>query len=110
MTFRGRAHKLPRELDYCLFSDQTLEASWEEHMGESSIPFKTNVNQKIAPFRKRRARPSSTASRPIKATKVDPAKEKTRRIKWVVKWVWILPMGAYVLVWLLLILFDLFNT
>ena len=78
-------------------------------MSEGGISFKTNVNQKITPFGKRRTRSRTTASRPIKATKVDPAKEKSHRFKWILKWILILPLSIYALVWLSLIVFDLFN-
>jgi hypothetical protein len=45
----------------------------------------------------------------IRAVKVDAAKEKKRRMIWILKWVVILPLSAIVLMWLGVILIDLFK-
>lgn len=86
-------------------------------MVKSKIPFKTNVNQssvsdKDGRRRKTRLSESYLASKPkpLKVKKVNIAKEKTHRIKWVLKWILLLPLSVYVLVWSLLLLVDLFNS
>ena len=79
-------------------------------MTESKTPFKTNVDQKIGPFKKRRPGSRTSLTKPVKrATKVDPTKEKSQRFKWILKWILLLPLSIYALVWLLLVVFDLFN-
>ena len=80
-----------------------------EKMGESKIPFRTNLDQKVGPFKKRTEGSKTGFSKPIKATRVDDAKEKTNRIRWVLKWVVFLPLSVYALLWLLLLLIDLFK-
>jgi len=45
----------------------------------------------------------------IKAAKVDPEKEKQRRLLWYLKWAFLLPLSAYALVWLLVIFIDFFK-
>ncbi|MCW8925492.1 MAG: hypothetical protein OQJ84_04480 [Xanthomonadales bacterium] len=79
-------------------------------MGESKVPFKTNVDQKIGPFKRLKRNRAADSRKPIKATKVDDAKEKSNRIKWVLRWVLILPLSVYAFVWLVLLLIDLFKT
>lgn len=51
----------------------------------------------------------SGKSKVIKADKVDPDKERLRRLMWWLKWVFLLPLSAYALVWLLVIFIDFFN-
>ena len=45
----------------------------------------------------------------IKAAKVDPTLEKKQRLAWGLKWVFILPLSAYALVWLVIIFIDFFK-
>lgn len=45
----------------------------------------------------------------IKVDKVDPDKERIGRLMWWLKWVFLLPLSAYALVWLLVIFIDFFN-
>jgi hypothetical protein len=85
-------------------------------MAESKIPFKTNVNQPIGTAESRRiqkkrriARRLAEKQRQINATKVNIPQEKTRRIKWTLKWVLFLPLGFCALMWILVILIDLFK-
>ena len=47
--------------------------------------------------------------KPIKTTKVDPGKERLRRLMWWLKWVFLIPLSAYALVWLVVIFIDLFK-
>lgn len=86
-------------------------------MGKSKIPFKTNVNQIVALDKAGRARRADLAARflsskpkPIKATKVDVDQEKRHSIRWVLKWILLLPLSALVLMWFLVFLVDLFKT
>ena len=78
-------------------------------MGKSKTPFKTNLDQKVGPFKKRRENSKTGFSKPIKATRVDDAKEKSNRTKWILKWVVLLPLSVYALLWLSLLLLDLFK-
>lgn len=79
-------------------------------MGESKIPFKTNLDQKIGPLKKRLKNRPGDVRKPVKATEVDVAREKAERIKWVVRWVLILPVSVLLLLWMLLLFIDLFTT
>ena len=79
-------------------------------MGESKTPFKTNVDQKLGPFKASKKSRKTGFWKPIRATEVDVAKEKTDRIKWLLKWVLFLPLSAYALLWLLVLLVDLFKS
>jgi hypothetical protein len=45
----------------------------------------------------------------IKAARVDPELERKRQLVWWLKWVFILPVCAYALVWLVIIFIDLFK-
>jgi len=47
--------------------------------------------------------------KPIKAAKVDLAREKKQQVAWWLKWVFILPICGYALVWLVIIFIDFFN-
>ena len=85
-------------------------------MGKSKIPFKTNLNQIVVLDKAGRARRADLAARfrsskpkPIRAAKVDVDKEKRNLIRWVLKWVLLLPLSAYVLMWLLVLLVDFFK-
>ncbi len=82
-------------------------------MGDSKIPFKTNTDQfKTGQFR-RKSRLSGYLSgkrKPLKTTKVDLAEEKENRVIWMLKWVLLLPLGIYALVWLLVVVIDLFSS
>ena len=85
-------------------------------MAESKIPFKTNLNQPIGTAESRRvqskrriARILAEKRRRVRATRVNIPQEKTDRIKWMLKWVLILPLSAYVLMWVVVILIDLFK-
>jgi hypothetical protein len=85
-------------------------------MAESKIPFKTNLNQPIGTVESRRiqkerriARLLAEKQRQINATRVNIPREKTRRVKWTLKWVLFLPLGVCVLMWVLVILIDLFK-
>lgn len=97
-------------LDLIPVSNQIDQPSLEGEMAESKTPFKTNLDQKLGPFKKRRWGTRTPLTKPVKsATKVDPAKEKSNRFRWILKWILILPLSIYALVWLWLIVFDLFN-
>lgn len=78
-------------------------------MGESKTPFKTNIDQKVGPVKARRKIRKTGLGKPIKAVKVDEAQQKSKRLKWVLKWVLFLPVSAYALVWLLVMGVDLFR-
>jgi hypothetical protein len=85
-------------------------------MGEAKVTFKTNSHQvpgsnaRLPRMRKSRisdylrARP-----RAINPTRVNEAKQRIQRIFWAMKWILILPLSAYILVWLMLILADFFK-
>ena len=45
----------------------------------------------------------------IKADKFDADKVRLRRLMWWLKWVFILPLSAYALVWLVVMFIDLFQ-
>lgn len=47
--------------------------------------------------------------KPIKTARVDPTREKKRQLIWWLKWVFILPLWVYALVWLVIILIDFFK-
>jgi len=91
-------------------------------MVKSKVPFKTNVDQSIrkvtTPTSKRTGENPITKggiwisrkNRPIKAAVVNPKKEKTRLIVWILKWVVAIPLFAYFLIWLVIMMTDLFNT
>jgi len=91
-------------------------------MGKSSIPFKTNVNR---PIRKPAAdslnRPAQSEitntsywlrrqDRPIKAYLVNPKKERNKLAKWILIWVVAIPLGFMAMMWLVLLIIDMFNT
>jgi hypothetical protein len=97
-------------LDLVPVNKQTDWPYPESKMAAGKTPFKTNVDQKLGPLKKRRQGSGSSLTRTVKrAAKVDPAKEKYNRFKWILKWILILPLSIYALVWLSLIVFDLFN-
>jgi|GEM_PF-3247072 len=91
-------------------------------MGNSSITFKTNANR---PVRKPAAsalnRPTQGGrantgywlrrrDRPIKARLVNPEKERKKLAKWILIWVVAIPLGFMAMMWLFLLIVDLFNT
>ena len=85
-------------------------------MAKSKTPFKTNINQVVVLDKAGRARRADLAARflsskpkPIGAAKVDLDKEKRNLKRWVLKWVVLLPLSAYVLMWLLVLLIDFFK-
>jgi hypothetical protein len=85
-------------------------------MAESKIPFKTNLNQTIDTVESRRIQSKKRITRflaekrrRVRATEVNIPQERTDRIKWMLKWVLILPLSVYVLMWVLVILIDLFK-
>jgi hypothetical protein len=97
-------------LDLIPVSNHIDQPSLGGEMAESKTPFKTNLDQKLGPFKKRRRVTGTPLTKPVKrAAKVDPAKEKSNRFRWILKWILILPLSIYALVWLWLIVFDLFN-
>ena len=82
-------------------------------MGENKTPFKTNINQSVTAKPRKENRLSGYLSgkpKPLKTTKVDLDKEKTHRIVWIMKLVLLLPLSVYALFWLLVYIFDFFNT
>jgi len=82
-------------------------------MGENKTPFKTNINQSVTAKPRKESRLSGYLSgqpKPLKTTKVDLDKEKNHRIVWIMKWVLLLPLSVYALFWLLVYIFDFFNT
>ena len=78
-------------------------------MGNSKIPFKTNVDQKIGPFKRSKRASKSGLGKPIRATRVDIEKEKSNRIKWLLMWVLLLPLSIYAFSWVVLVAIDLFQ-
>ena len=65
-----------------------------------------NLNQN----RTRKTRISGYLSRkrkPIKASLVDSVEEKKQRLIWWLRWVVFLPLSAYALTWIVIILIDL---
>ena len=82
-------------------------------MGNNKTPYKTNFkrSEKAAtskPVRKTK-RGNNAKPRAIRATRVDESAEKAQRIKWFLKWVLFLPLSIYAVMWLLLLMFDLFS-
>ncbi len=85
-------------------------------MAKSKIPFKTSLNQPIGTAeskriqRKRRvARRLDAKRRQIHATKVNNPQERIHRIKWMLKWVLFFPLSLFVLMWVLVILMEVFK-
>ncbi|MGD8383773.1 MAG: hypothetical protein PVF89_00055 [Lysobacterales bacterium] len=86
-------------------------------MSESKLPFKTNAGQpigkgqaKAARGGKRRSKMWGTPRQKISGTKVDARRERVERIKWIAKWVVIIPCSIYALSWAFLIFSDLFGS
>lgn len=82
-------------------------------MGESKTPFKTNTNQSLTAKPRRKSRLSGYLSgkpKPLKTTEVDLDKEKNHRRFWILKWVLLIPLSGYALFWMMVIIFDFFNT
>jgi hypothetical protein len=91
-------------------------------MGKSKIPFKTNIDQSIP---RPAARPTRTAAqdditnggiwiRTKKTRRISPVvvnlkKERSQLIEWILIWVVAIPLSAYILVWLLIVMIDLFT-
>lgn len=86
-------------------------------MPESKLPFKTNAGQPIRKRREKAARDGKDRSKmwgtprqKIRGTKVDARRERVERIKWIAKWVVIIPCSIYALSWVFLIFSDLFSS
>jgi len=81
-------------------------------MDRGPHPSNKNVKPEETRQRPRKTRISGYLSRkrkPIKASRVDPVAEKKQRLAWWLKWVIILPLSAYALGWIVVILIDLFK-
>jgi hypothetical protein len=85
-------------------------------MGESRVTFKTGSQRVQRRGMRSSTRPKSRIGdylrgkpRAIKAVKVDEARQRNQRLIWAMKWVLILPLSAYIFVWLLLMLVDFFK-
>lgn len=85
-------------------------------MAESKIPFKTNLNQPIGTAESKRIQEKRRSARRLDAkrrqthtTKVNDPQERVRRIKWTLKWILLFPLGLFVLMWVLVILVELFK-
>ena len=91
-------------------------------MGKSPIPFKTNVKRpagKPDPNALKRPAQGGMANtgywlrrqdRPIKAYLVNPEKERRKLAKWILTWVVAIPLSFMAVMWLILLIIDLFNT
>jgi hypothetical protein len=82
-------------------------------MGENKTPFKTNINQSVKAKTRQKSRLSDYLSgkpKPLKTSEVNLDKERTHRVLWILKWVFLLPLSVYALFWLLVYIFDFFNT
>ncbi len=89
-------------------------------MPESKLPFKTNAGQPLkkdqgqaapgARSSKARSRLWGAPRQKIRGTKVDSRQERVERIKWIAKWVIIIPCSIYALSWVFLIFADLFGS
>jgi hypothetical protein len=66
------------------------------------IPRRTRIKTRISGY-------LSGKPKRISATRVDPVKERQQKALWWLKWVIILPICAYALVWLAIIFIDLFK-
>ena len=90
-------------------------------MGKRKIPFKTNLDQPVGkapdtPSKKPIPTHSSTKggiwirrkNRPIKAKVVNKKKERSALLIWILKWVIAIPLSAYAIVWLFILMRDLF--
>jgi Flp pilus assembly protein TadB len=56
-----------------------------------------------------RQRSNLARPRPFRATRVDEAAEKAQRIKWFLKWLLFLPLSVYVVIWFLLLMYELLS-
>lgn len=88
----------------------------ESEMGEAKVNFKTNIHQVPGSNarlpRRRKSRISDylrARPRVIKTTRVNETRQRIQRILWAMKWALILPLSAYIFVWLVLILDDFFK-
>lgn len=82
-------------------------------MSQNKTPFKTNTNQSIAAKPRGESHLSGYLSgkpKKLKTTEVDLDKERSHRLIWVLKWVLVLPLSFYLFSWLLIYIFDFFNT
>lgn len=89
-------------------------------MSESKLPFKTNLEQPLVKGRgqatpakgdgKKRSKSWGEPRKKIKGTQVDTRREKVERIKWLAKWIVIIPGCIYALSWVFLIFSDLFSS
>ena len=82
-------------------------------MGNNKTPYKTNFERsgKTATSKQVRKTKRRNIAKPwaIRATRVDESAEKVQRIKWFLKWVLLLPLSVYAVIWLALLMFDLFS-
>jgi hypothetical protein len=91
----------------------TKQATREINVGDSKTPFKTKARQPKSGQSSKADRLSHYLGGKPKSSKkieVDPIKERTHRIFWVLKWVVFLPLSVYALFWLLVLIKDLFQT
>jgi len=91
-------------------------------MGKSRVPFKTNVNrpegksasgplgQPVKPRKTNDGYWLRPQDRPIKAYLVNQEKERKKLTKWLLIWVVGIPIGVLALVWLFILVIDLFTT
>ncbi len=89
-------------------------------MGKRKIPFKTNLDQPVGKASdappKRPLHTHSTKggiwiqrkTRPIRAKVFNAKKERAILLRWILKWVIAIPLSAYAIVWLLILMRDLF--
>ena len=79
-------------------------------MNRAPRPSNKNPDQNRTRKTRRKTRISGYLSRkrkPIKASLVDPVEEKKQRLIWWLRWVIFLPLSAYALTWIVIILIDL---
>lgn len=81
-------------------------------MDDRKPPSYTSQNERMARRKRVKTRISGYLSgkpKRIKAAKVDPVRERQQKALWWLKWVFILPICAYALVWLVIIFIDFFT-
>jgi len=85
-------------------------------MGEAKVTYKTishqapGSNARLPRWRESRTSDHLRARpRVIKTTRVNENRQRIQRILWAMKWTLILPLSAYIFVWLVLILDDFFK-
>lgn len=108
---------------YATFLIDFRDATGKTKMGKRKIPFKTNVDQSVDRSvwlpkteegrlrrKKRAAGLEGGKKKSLKATKVNPGKERLNRFLWVLKWILVLPLAFYGLTWIVIIMLDLFKS